>query len=276
MPELTIGFSSCPNDTFIFDAMVNGKIDCEGLSFNVTMDDVEALNEMATSTQLDITKLSYHAYAFVSNDYILMHSGSALGRGCGPLVITKKLIESDNLSNTIVAIPGKMTTAHFLFNLFYPKVREKKFMRFDAIEKAVLSDEGDAGVIIHENRFTYKEKGLTCLRDLGQAWESKTALPIPLGGIAIKRHLDPELQQKVQRCIKKSVEYAFENPQASKQYVREHAQEMDVEVTQQHIDLYVNQYSVDLGKDGIAAVEGLFTMAENLKLVEKLRRPILI
>ncbi len=276
MPELTLGFSSCPNDTFIFDAMVNGKIDCEGLTFKVVMEDVEALNEMALNNLLDITKLSYHAYTHVSQGYILMHSGSALGRGCGPLLITKDLMKADALSDFSVAIPGELTTAHFLFNLFYPEIIDKHFMRFDEIENAVLSGKVNAGVIIHENRFTYQEKGLTCLKDLGSAWEQKTGLPIPLGGIAVKRKLEHELQLKVQRCLEKSIAYAFANPNSSKGYIKEYAQELDDTVTQQHIDLYVNDYSRNLGKEGIEAVEGLFTMAEDLGIVDKLERPYLI
>ncbi len=255
--KLTLGFSPCPNDTFMFDALVHQKVDTEGLEFDVRLEDVETLNRMALEKQLDITKLSFNAFLHANSDYILLQSGSALGKNCGPLVISKKDKSLFN-SNSTVAIPGIYTTAHSLFKLAFPTFTNTKEIVFSEIEDAVLNDTVDAGVIIHENRFTYKQKGLKKVMDLGEYWESETNLPIPLGGIAISRVISTEIQQKVQRVLKRSIEYAFQNPKSSEEYVCQYAQEMSYDVMQKHIQLYVNEYSVNLGKEGIKAIVYLF------------------
>lgn len=251
--HLTIGFSPCPNDCFIFDAMVHHKIDTEGLSFDCIMDDVETLNKKALETALDVTKLSFATYALLTEKYTLLNAGSALGKGCGPLLIAKDNIEIN--PSTRIAIPGKYTTANFLLSLAYPEAKNKVELVFSEIENAVASGTVDAGLIIHENRFTYAEKGLLKLIDLGEFWEQKTHAPIPLGGIVSKKTLSPELTSKLNRILKKSVEYAFANPNESRAYVKKHAQEMSDSVIDQHINLYVNDFSIDLGKEGKRAID---------------------
>ena len=256
--KLTLGYSPCPNDTFIFDAMVHGKIDTEGLEFEVVHADVEELNRRAFSAELDITKLSYHAFAHLTADYILLRSGSALGNNCGPLLVAARNIDKTEVENLSIAIPGKFTTANFLLSFAFPEAKNRLEMIFSDIEAAVLENKVDLGVIIHENRFTYFERGLHKVMDLGEHWEKTTGLPIPLGGIVARRGFDKELLQKINRVLRRSLEYAFANPDASRDYVCAHAQEMSYDVMQQHIQLYVNQYSLDLGEKGIAAVENMF------------------
>jgi len=261
--KLSLGFSSCPNDCFIFDAIVNRRIDLEGLEFSVRMADVEALNTAAFANQIDVTKLSFHAYAYCISNYVLLDAGSALGRNCGPLLIARRPIDRAEVAAGLlrIAIPGNFTTANFLLGLAFPEARNKTEMLFSEIEAAVLDERFDAGLIIHENRFTYEAKGLKKIIDLGEFWEQTTGAPIPLGGIVIRRSLSDELQQTVNRVLRRSVEYAFANPKASGPYVRQHAQEMNEAVIYQHIDLYVNQFSVELGPDGRRAVELLFERA---------------
>lgn len=273
---LSLGYSPCPNDCFIFDALVHKKIDTEGLDFEVKLEDVEGLNRLALNQELDITKLSFHAYAYVMQHYILLRSGSALGFNCGPLLVSKRTITSPINEIKTVAIPGKMTTANFLLSLAFPALTHKKEYLFSAIEDAVLNEEVDAGLIIHENRFTYNDKGLKKVMDLGEFWDSLIHAPIPLGGIVIKRNLEPALQQKVNRLIRKSVEYAFANPQSSMPYVKEHAQAMSETVMQQHIQLYVNNFSIDLGNTGIDAVKLMFSKARENKLFDFGDQPLVI
>ena len=268
--ELFLGFSSCPNDAFIFDALLHGKIDTEGIEFKAVVEDVETLNQRALKGELDLTKLSFHAYGYVTEEYILLNSGSALGRGCGPLVISKQELKYSNdwTSEVSVAIPGKYTTANFLFALAFPSVVRKKELIFSAIEDAVLDEHVDLGVIIHENRFTYAQRGLHKVLDLGEYWESETGCPIPLGGIAVKRNLETDLQLKVDRILNRSVLYAMDNPDSSQAYVKELAQEMDEEVMRQHIDLYVNDFSVHLGEEGRKAINRLFEKASELNIFD--------
>jgi 1,4-dihydroxy-6-naphthoate synthase len=254
--KLTLGFSPCPNDTFIFDALVHHKIDTEGLDFEVVFADIEQLNKWVFQEKLDITKLSYNAFTHCVNHYALLDSGSALGSNCGPLLIKKP--------NTIltqeskIAIPGKYTTANMLLNFAFPNHQNKVEMLFSEIENKVLEVRVDAGLIIHENRFTFQEKGLEKVKDLGEFWQDETGLPIPLGGIVVKRKLPLATQQKIDRVLRKSVEYAFANPNSSADYVKFHAQEMEKKVLDEHIALYVNDYSVSLGVQGRRAVELLF------------------
>ena len=258
--KLTLGFSPCPNDTFIFDALVHHKIDTEGLEFEVVFADVEQLNLWALEGKLDVTKLSFNAFTYCVEDYALLDSGSALGRHCGPLLIKKP--NTILSSESTIAIPGKYTTANMLLNIAYPDYINKVETLFSDIENDVLSEKVDAGLIIHENRFTYQDKGLEKVKDLGEFWEEKTGLPIPLGGIVIKRNLPLDVQLKVERVLRRSVEYAFANPNSSADYVQCHAQEMEKDVVDAHINLYVNGFSISIGKEGKKAVEMVFEKVE--------------
>ncbi|MEZ5009157.1 MAG: 1,4-dihydroxy-6-naphthoate synthase [Chitinophagales bacterium] len=274
--KLTLGFSPCPNDTFIFDALIHHKIDTEGLDFELQLLDVEELNNKAVAGELDITKLSYHAFAYVSQQYILLNSGSALGQNCGPLLVALNSLSKKEIENGAIAIPGKLTTANFLFSLEYPNAKNKKAVLFSDIEQGVLSGKFDAGVIIHENRFTYEEKGLTKICDLGERWEATTGFPIPLGGIAIKRDLDIELQRKVDRLIRKSIAFAFQHKEEPLNFMRQHAQEMEEEVMYKHVNLYVNDYSIDLGEKGKNAIEFLYKKGVELELFQPLTQPVIL
>lgn len=272
--QLTIGFSPCPNDCFIFDALIHGKIDTEGLQFEVVMGDVEALNQKAFRGELDITKLSYNAYAYLTKHYQLLDAGSALGNNCGPILISKsELVVSDS---TKIAIPGKYTTANFLLSLAFPEAKNKIELLFSDIEDAVLTGKVDAGLIIHENRFTYEQKGLKKIIDFGEYWETLANAPIPLGGIVIKRNFPTDLKQKVNRVLRKSVEYAFANPKSSLNFVKAHAQEMSEEVIYKHIGLYVNDYSIDLGTEGKRAIKLLFDKAQELGVINKIEEEIFL
>jgi 1,4-dihydroxy-6-naphthoate synthase len=262
---LTLGFSPCPNDTFIFDALVNNKIDTEGLSFDVVLEDVETLNQWALEGKLDITKLSYGVLPLVLEKYIVLNSGSALGSGVGPLLIQKAKVKSQNVEDSLIAIPGENTTAHLLFSLAYPNAVNKVFLRYDEIENFVLEDKG-LGVIIHENRFTYEAKGLHKITDLGDHWEKKTGSPIPLGGIVIKRAVDNGISLQVDRLIRKSIEYAYSHHYKEMTgYVKEHAQEMSEDIMRKHIDLYVNAYSLGLGEAGEKAVKKFLDIYQTKK-----------
>ncbi len=286
--KLTLGFSPCPNDTFIFDALIHHKIETEGLTFDTEYHDVETLNRKAFNGDLDITKLSYHAFAYAIEDYELLDAGSALGFGVGPLLITKneKLAKElsslagkeldDSFKKLRVGIPGKYTTANFLLGLAYPQLENKIELVFSEIESALLNDQIDLGLIIHENRFTYQDKGLFKVQDLGDYWEKTTNSPIPLGGIVVKRSLPDEIKQKINYLVKKSVEFAFVNPKSGLAYIRSHAQEMEEEVMYKHIELYVNQYSVDLGDLGRHAIQAMFEKAEKLKLIPKTEKNIFL
>lgn len=263
--KLTLGFSPCPNDTFIFDALVNKKIDTKGFDFDVVLEDVQTLNTWAMQEKLDLSKISYGVLPLVMQQYSLLESGGALGKGVGPLLIAKQPMNIDELNNKIIAIPGENTTAHMLFSLALPKAKRKVFKVFNQIEDAVLNGDVDAGVIIHENRFTYQDKGLHKLIDLGDYWETQTQLPIPLGGIVAKKSLDKKVIDQVDTLIKASVEYAFKhNYNELSDYVKLHAQEMSEKVMRQHIDLYVNNFSIALGNDGRKAVEKLLEVYDNI------------
>jgi 1,4-dihydroxy-6-naphthoate synthase len=268
--KLTLGFSPCPNDTFIFDALVNKKIDAKNFEFDVMLEDVQTLNEWALQEKLDITKISYGVLPLVMKNYDLLESGGALGKGVGPLLIARSQTNINELDDKLIAIPGENTTAHMLFSLAFPYAKNKLFKVFNEIEDAVLNNEVDAGVIIHENRFTYKEKGLRKLVDLGDYWEMKTQLPIPLGGIVAKKNIDKQVITLVYKFIRQSVEYAFKNnyDQLS-DYVKRHAQEMSEHVMRQHIDLYVNNFSVELGNDGRKAVEKLLEVFKQINSASK-------
>ena len=252
---LSLGFSPCPNDTFIFHAMVHGLLSENCPSFApACLEDVETLNEWAVAGRLDVTKLSFHAYGHVMDRYVLLTAGAALGRGCGPLLVARKPMEHDELPALTIAIPGRYTTAALLLRLFAPQCARLTVMRFDQIMPAIAKGEVDAGVIIHESRFTYQQHGLVLLQDLGVWWEGVSGCPIPLGGIAAKRSLGPEVILRINRCIAASVRQAFAVPSDSLPYIRQHAQELDEGVIRNHINLYVNKYSANLGAEGLAAV----------------------
>ena len=264
--KLTLGISPCPNDTFIFDAMLNGNIDNEGLEFDFILEDVETLNKMAVNGALDISKVSYGTVPKLLPHYKVLDAGGALGKGVGPLFISKNTIDisTENLENISVVLPGINTTAHLLFSLVFPSITKKLFLPFHEIEDAVLNGIADTGVIIHENRFTYQQKNLIKLADLGDEWESRTGLPIPLGGIVARRTYNDVLLKKINRVIRKSLEHAFANQDLLTDFVKNNAQEMNEEVMRKHIDLYVNEFSLDLGKAGREAVWKLMEASINL------------
>ncbi|HQZ74985.1 MAG TPA: 1,4-dihydroxy-6-naphthoate synthase [Chitinophagaceae bacterium] len=258
--KLTLGFSPCPNDTFIFDALINKKIDTEGLEFDVVLQDVETLNQWALEGKLDITKLSFPAYFKSLEYYTLLNAGSALGKGVGPILITdsQQEITNEEINQASIALPGVNTTANLLFSFAYPEAKDKRFMLFSAIEEALVNKETDLGVIIHENRFTYQQKGLRKVKDLGEYWEERMELPLPLGGIAINQWVKRSLALKVNELIRKSLDFAFKNYPLIPDYVKQHSQEMSEDVMRKHIDLYVNNYSLDLGDEGKLAIESLY------------------
>ncbi|HET6995485.1 MAG TPA: 1,4-dihydroxy-6-naphthoate synthase [Chitinophagaceae bacterium] len=269
--KLTIGFSPCPNDTFIFDALVNKKINTGEIDFDPILEDVETLNQWALQGRLDITKLSFPAFFQSPDKYVLLNAGSALGKGVGPLLISRHPLlgsidndaaniqhQASSIQHQAIALPGINTTANLLFSFAYPEATNKEFMIFSAIEDAVLSGKTDLGVIIHENRFTYQQRGLHKVRDLGEYWEQKMQVPIPLGGIAIKRSIDVSTATTVDKLIRKSLDHAFANYPVITSYVKQHSQAMSEDVMRQHIDLYVNDYSLDLGAGGKSAIETLY------------------
>jgi len=268
--KLTLGFSPCPNDTFIFDALVNNKIDTKGFEFETVLADVETLNQWALQGKLDITKLSFPAFFSSLKHYTLLSAGSALGKGVGPLLITdsQQELTTDEINQASVALPGANTTANLLFSFAYPEAQDKKFMIFSDIEEALINKETDLGVIIHENRFTYREKGLHKVKDLGEYWEEKMESPIPLGCIAINQSIKRSAALKVNELIRKSLEFAFTNYPLIPDYVKQHSQEMSEEVMRQHIDLYVNDYSLDLGEEGKLAIENLHQVFLELNNME--------
>ena len=254
--KYTLGFSPCPNDTFIFDALVNKKIDTGDYEFDVVLEDVQTLNQWAMQGKLDITKLSYGVLPLVLNNYAVLQSGSALGRGVGPLLITSNDASVTAIDDRLIAIPGEQTTAHLLFSLAYPNSKNKVFLRYDEIENFVVAGKG-LGVIIHENRFTYQNKGLKKIVDLGEYWEKQTGSAIPLGGIVINRKIDIEVQVEIDALIKKSIVHAFSNYPELTDYIRDNAQEMSEDVMRKHIDLYVNDYSINLGEEGMETIKKL-------------------
>jgi len=257
--QLSLGFSPCPNDTFIFDALIHHRIK-HSFDFDLHLEDVEKLNQHAFNAKLDISKLSFHAWAHLTDTYQMLTSGAALGFGVGPLLISKKPLSNTDLENGLVAIPGKWTTANFLLGYNYPVIQNKREMLFSQIEASIESGECIAGVIIHENRFTYRERGFHLIADLGEMWEQKTKMAIPLGGIAIKRSINREIKIEIQSLIRESIEYAYANPSLSLPFIAENSQEIDPEVTKKHIDLYVNEYSLDLKEEGTAALEHMLSV----------------
>ncbi|WP_246559266.1 1,4-dihydroxy-6-naphthoate synthase [Citrifermentans pelophilum] len=267
-PSLTLGFSTCPNDTFIFNALVNGLIPAP-FRFSERLEDVETLNRLVLSGALDVSKVSYHLFGHVRDQYCLLRSGGALGRGCGPLLVASEKLQLARLRELPIAVPGEYTTACLLLRMFDPLLTRLKFMPFHEIMPSVIAGEVAAGVIIHESRFTYQESGLVKLLDLGEWWEETTGFPIPLGGIVARRSLGREAIALLDRALADSVAHAFANPGAAMAYIRSHAQEMSDEVCAAHISLYVNDFSVDMGAEGQKAVACLIERAEQAGVIPR-------
>ncbi len=262
--KFTLGFSPCPNDTFVFDAIVNGKIDTEDIEFDVVLEDIQTLNQWAAEGKLDISKLSFPAFFENEANYEMLTAGAALGKGVGPLLVAKTMVHIPDLEHCSIAIPGKNTTANFLMSFAFPMAKNKVPVLFSAIEDAVLMEKFDLGVIIHENRFTYQQKGLVRICDLGEIWEERQGSPIPLACIAAKKNISPDIRQKISDLIRKSVQFAFSGYPTISPYTRQHAQSMDEHVMRQHIELYVNQFSVDLGATGKKAIQQLKVVYNNM------------
>ena len=274
MKTISLGYSPCPNDTFIFYALVHRKIKGD-MDFSEILKDVETLNRMALKKELDVTKVSFHAFGHLRDDYCLLSSGGALGRGCGPLIVAREQIPVSELADKTVAIPGELTTAYLLLQLFDPGIKKIIIMPFDRIMNSVSLGTVDAGLIIHEGRFTYPAYGLVQLVDLGEWWEEETGLPVPLGGILARRDLGRAAVKEIDRMLRKSIEYAFENPTLAREYVKRYARELDDAVIDQHISTYVNDFTLEIG-DGIAAVERLLKTAEELHLIPASEKPVFI
>ncbi len=277
MRTLSLGYSPCPNDTFIFYALVHGKIDTSDIAYKEILEDVETLNRMAQQAKLDITKVSFHAFGYLRDTYCLLRSGGALGKGCGPLVVARDNCSMQDLKGKTIAIPGELTTAFLLLQIFDPELKQRvKVMPFYQIIDAVKSGEAEAGLIIHESRFTYQQEGLQQIMDLGAWWEQETGLSIPLGCIIARRDLGRDLVQKTDSLIRRSLEYAFSNSKETKTYIKQHAQELDEQVIDQHIRLYVNDYSLDIRNDGVHAVEELFRRATEQGIIPKSSHPLFL
>ena len=272
--NLSIAYSTCPNDTFIFHALMHGLVETGNLTFTSHLHDVEALNRFAVDETFQITKLSFAALGALQDKYTLLRSGAALGRGCGPLIVAKPGFDVSRLKEIPIAVPGLMTTAHMLLGLYLEQPPNSVPMLFDAIMPKIKSGEFEAGLIIHESRFTYEEYGLECVADLGAFWENKTALPIPLGCIAAHRSLPQDEIKRIEKAISQSVQYAFDNPEASKEYIHSHAVELSDDVTQNHIELYVNDFSVDLRDEGIKAMETLLSTGRKHGLIPDSSHPL--
>ncbi|HNR08759.1 MAG TPA: 1,4-dihydroxy-6-naphthoate synthase [Saprospiraceae bacterium] len=260
--EISLAFSPCPNDTFMMDALVNRKLP-SGPDLKVHLMDIQQLNQAAVAATFDVTKISVAAYPLVSDQYELLDAGAAMGFGCGPLVVAKTALKEKDLDRLKIAIPGRHTTANYLFHHFFPSAGQPFFTVFSEIENLVLSGEAGAGVIIHESRFTYRQKGLFCVADLGALWEERYHLPLPLGIFVCRRSLDPGLKENMNHLIRDSIRYAFDHPASPSAYVLNHAREMEPEVVKQHIGLYVNEYSLSMGTAGRAAIDFLI-QSENL------------
>lgn len=271
MSKIKLSFSPCPNDTFMFDALIHHKIDTEGLQFDVSYDDIETLNQKAFNGDSDMTKLSTSALAHLLDRYIILNAGSALGFGVGPLLVsTRPYADIQQEIRTLrTGIPGKFTTANFLLSLAFPNASHREVMLFSDIESALISGKIDLGLLIHENRFTYADKGLHKIADLGEYWQERTGLPIPLAGIVVKREFSPELVARLDRVLNRSIQFAFDNPKSGLEFIRANAQEMNEEVMYKHIELYVNKYSLDLGEDGRNAFEYLFAEAGRQGVAQK-------
>ena len=276
MKSLSLGYSPCPNDTYIFYALTHNKVAIPGHTIEQRLEDVETLNQLALDGLLDLTKISYHALGHLRDRYVLLHSGGALGRGCGPLVIAPELTDMQALRGKRIAVPGKLTTANLLLQLHGSGYEDLLILPFDQIMSALQSGAADAGVIIHESRFTYQQAGFHEVLDLGAWWETDSGLPIPLGGILARRDLGEKTIRMADDAIRSSLEYARLHPQEPRAYIKEHAQELENEVIDAHINLYVNDFSLNLGDEGIMAVETLLSRAESRGLIPKSDKPLFL
>lgn len=276
MKTLSLGYSPCPNDTYIFYALAHNKVTIPGYKFEERLEDVETLNQLALKGLLDLTKVSYHALGHLRDRYVLLRSGGALGRGCGPLVIAPKASDMQGLRGKRIAIPGKLTTANLLLQLYGEGYDNLLTVPFEQIMPTLQRGDADAGVIIHESRFTYREAGFHEILDLGAWWEEDSGLPIPLGGILARRNLGPETIQAVEQAIRSSLDFARQNPQLPRNYIKKHSQELSDMVIDAHIELYVNDFSLNLGEQGVAAVEVLMTRAEERGLISKSAEPLFL
>lgn len=276
MAKITFGFSTCPNDTFIFDALHNRKIDWQGLDFDFIMADIEELNQLALAEKIDVTKISYNTYGLVANNYILSNYGSALGKNNGPLIIAEKPDSISDFFDKKIGIPGEHTTANLLLSIAFPQIKNKTFYLFSDIENAILNHEIDAGLIIHETRFTYQNKGLVKIIDMGEWWENQWQLPLPLGGISIQRKIENEIISKINTLIQQSIEFAFTYPESTLPFIKHHAQAMDETVMRKHIELYVNEYTRNIGIVGKNAVIHLLKSATELSIFEPTNKPLFV
>jgi 1,4-dihydroxy-6-naphthoate synthase len=274
--KLSLGFSPCPNDTFIFHALVHGRVPCDGMGFDTRLEDVETLNQLALGGLLDVSKVSYHLLGHILKDYLLLRSGGALGRGCGPLLVAREPLDPARLKGKKIALPGRFTTAALLLRLFDPSLSDLVYLPFEKIMGAVADGSVAAGVIIHESRFTFASLGLTQILDLGQWWERETGQPIPLGGIAARRSLGRDTLLALERALAGSVRYAFEHPGEARPYIRAHSQEMSDQVCDAHIGLYVNDFSLGLGAEGEAAVRLLLARASAAGIIAPSSEPLFI
>ena len=273
--KLTLAYSTCPNDTFMFYALAHGRIDNAGLEYAITLKDVERLNRDAQNDVFDVSKLSFAAIGHLCGRYRLLKTGAALGNGCGPLVVSRPGSDLSQLSSSAIAVPGLHTTAYLLLGLYLPETPRVVPMTFDEIMPAVSDGRFDFGVIIHEGRFTFQNYGLVELLDLGAWWEQTTHCPIPLGGIAVRSDMPEQTARQVETAIGQSIAYAYAHPLEADAYIRMHAKELSGDVIQRHIDLYVNSYSLGLGDIGINAVETLFEMARKKHLIPACDHPII-
>jgi 1,4-dihydroxy-6-naphthoate synthase len=276
--QIQLAFSTCPNDTFIFEALANNRLSDVNYSFDYALADIQELNRLALDAQVDMVKISYALYPMISENYQLLTAGSALGRGVGPLVVSKRKIYPDEVEHAKVAIPGETTTANMLFTLAFPNAKNKHVYLFSDIEEAVLQNEADVGVLIHEGRFTFEQKGLKKIIDLGDFWERTSSHPIPLGGIAVRRSLPEKVKQELNSLTRQSVEFAFANTQVVMPFIKKYAQEMDEQVMQKHISLYVNSFTIDLGEKGKQAVADLLNRSAGFEQFKQyvLAEPIFV
>lgn len=252
--KISLNISTCPNDTFMFDALIHKRIDTKGYEFELTMEDIDLLNKEVAKGSVDVSKISYANYPNIAENYKILRSGGALGSGNGPLLVSRKKIYVDEIPYLKIGIPGEDTSANLLLNFASPEVKEKKVYLFSDVSEAIIGDEIDAGILIHEERFSFKEKGLSLVLDLGQNWEDKTGLLVPLGAIVINKRLDEKIQKEINDLIRESIDFAFKNPSLSYNFVKNNAKELSDDTIFKHIDMFVNEYSLDLGKKGVDSV----------------------
>ena len=271
--KLTLGISTCPNDTFVFDAWVNNRIK-DAPSVRCSLKDISELNGIAMDAAMDVLKVSFFAYGFIKEKYRLLNAGGALGRGCGPVVVVRSGISDLKSGDIRIALPGELTTANLLFSLYRPKIKNKIYMKFDEIMPAIANHEVDAGVVIHEGRFTFEDYGLLLFEDLGAWWEDKTGFPVPLGAIVARKTLGEDMIESAELSIRKSLEMAWSAPEIPMPFMRKFAGEMDDNVLRSHVDLYVNDFTFDFGEEGRKAIDLLLEMAKERGLFDNVQLPV--